>query len=247
MESKRYEWPDNIRGFTLISMIFYHAVWDIVYLFDVEWTWFQSGLAYLWQQSICWTFIFLSGFCWSFGRNKMRRGIIVFLAGMVVSLVTVIAMPGSLILFGVLTFLGTAMLVMILLEPLCRKGKPLIGFAVSLLLFLLLRNINDGNLGFEAAEVMAVPKELYANDVSTFLGFPKKGFFSTDYFSFFPWFFLFQAGYFGYRIAKEREWLRFLKGSQIPVLGTVGKHSLVVYLIHQPVVYGVLYVFFYFV
>ena len=57
---KRLELIDTIRGLTLISMIVYHFVWDMVYLYGAEWTWFEDST--LWQQSICQTFVILSGF-----------------------------------------------------------------------------------------------------------------------------------------------------------------------------------------
>lgn len=238
MERQRYHLLDNIRGATLISMVLYHAVWDIVYLFDARWTWFRSDLAYVWQQSICWTFIFLSGFCWNFGKHKLRRGLIVWGAGFVVSLVTVYVTPESLIIYGVLTFLGTAMLLMIVLDPLCKKCNSVVGLIVATVLFLLLRNVNDRNIGFEALEVMALPDEMYANMTTTFLGFPMKGFFSTDYFSLIPWFFLFLMGYFTSLVLKEKNGYEGLVGKKTPVLGWIGKNSLWIYMLHQPVVYG---------
>jgi len=240
MESKRYYVLDNIRGITLISMILYHAVWDIVYIYDVSWGWFRSDLAYVWQQSICWTFILLSGFCWSFGRHKLRRGILVFGAGLLVSLVTVFVVPDSLIIYGVLTFLGTSMLLMLLLEPLCKKGNPVLGCMIVIILFVLFRNVNDGNIGFEAVEVMSLPDDLYANMATTFLGFPVRGFFSTDYFSLVPWFFLFQTGYFINRVLEEKKGMKYLTGKKIPVLGWMGRNSLWIYMLHQPIVYGIL-------
>lgn len=241
MDRKRYYVLDNIRGITLISMILYHTVWDLVHIHDINLTWFRSDAAYIWQQSICWTFILLSGFCWPLGRHKLRRGILVFGAGLLVSLVTVYVIPESLIIYGVLTFLGTAMLLMLLLESLCKKGNPLIGLIVTAVLFVLLRNVNEGNLGFEAVEVAALPDGLYANMVTTFFGFPMRGFFSTDYFSIIPWFFLFQVGYFANRICLERDCMKYLKGKKIPVLGWFGENSLWIYMAHQPIVYGILF------
>ena len=76
---KRYHVLDEIRGLTLISMILYHASWDMVYLFGKNWIWFESTAGYVWQQSICISFILLSGFCWNFGRKKLKRVIILFI------------------------------------------------------------------------------------------------------------------------------------------------------------------------
>ena len=69
----RLDLLDSIRGATLLSMAAYHTVWDLVYLFGVQWDWYKGGLGFLWQQSICWTFIFLSGFCWPLGRRPLKR------------------------------------------------------------------------------------------------------------------------------------------------------------------------------
>ena len=52
---------DALRGLTLVSMIAYHACWDLVYLVHADWDWYRGTGAYIWQQSICWTFILLSG------------------------------------------------------------------------------------------------------------------------------------------------------------------------------------------
>jgi len=83
MTAKRYSALDGIRGLALLNMIAYHAVWDLVYLFDFHLQWYQSEGAYIWQQCICWTFIFLSGFCEPLGKEKLKRGITVFSLGLV--------------------------------------------------------------------------------------------------------------------------------------------------------------------
>ncbi|MDE7404312.1 MAG: DUF1624 domain-containing protein, partial [Lachnospiraceae bacterium] len=68
-KSFRYGVLDGIRGFVVISMILYHACWDLVYIFGKDWSWYRGRGAYIWQQSICWSFILLSGFCWSLGKK----------------------------------------------------------------------------------------------------------------------------------------------------------------------------------
>ena len=104
---KRYHLLDSLRGLTLISMILYHGTWDLVYLYGVDWQWYHGTLAYAWQQSICWTFILLSGFCWNMVRHHLMRGLMVFGGGAIITLVTLIAMPENRVVFGVLTLLGS--------------------------------------------------------------------------------------------------------------------------------------------
>ena len=54
-----------------------------------------------------------------------------------------------------------------------------------------------------------------------------------------PWLFLFWAGYFLQKMV-GRERMEPLHASVCPPLGWMGRHSLLLYLLHQPVIYGVL-------
>ena len=49
LNKNRYYILDAIRGFALLNMILYHASWDLVYMFDVNWSWYRSNGAYIWQ------------------------------------------------------------------------------------------------------------------------------------------------------------------------------------------------------
>uniref|UniRef100_UPI0040567633 heparan-alpha-glucosaminide N-acetyltransferase n=1 Tax=Acetatifactor sp. TaxID=1872090 RepID=UPI0040567633 len=239
-EKKRYEYLDILRGITLISMILYHTMWDLVYIAKIKIDWYPSEGAYIWQQSICWTFILLSGFCWSFGRQKWKRAFLVFSGGMIITLVTSLVMPNQRVMFGVLTFLGSSMFVMIPLEKVLKKCPASMGAIISAVLFLLTKNINRGFFGIGELQWFELPKSWYdRGDVMTFLGFLDKDFHSTDYFSFFPWIFLFIAGYFLYRIITEHRLLGIsglMKLKNRP-LAFIGRHSLLIYMLHQPVIY----------
>lgn len=243
---KRYVRLDDIRGITLVSMILFHAVWDLVYIFGMDWHWFYTNVAFVWQQSICWTFILLSGFCWSFGKRKLRRGLIVSGAGILISFVTEVFMPDQRIRFGILTFLGLAMLVLIPLEKCLQKLSAELGLAVCLVAFMLLYGINDGYIGILGfVELLHLPEALYhLGDVATFMGFTDMWFYSSDYFSVLPWLLLFLTGYFCYRVSAEKGWLVVLaeQKSWGRFWNVCGKKSLLIYMLHQPVVYGVLLV-----
>lgn len=107
---------DELRGLDLISMMLYHGMWDLVYLFGVSAPWYGSWQGELWQQSICWVFLLLSGFCLPLGRHPVKRGAMVFGCGALVTAVTLIFMPADVVWFGVLTLLGSAMIITGLLE-----------------------------------------------------------------------------------------------------------------------------------
>lgn len=234
----RYALLDELRGLDLVSMMLYHACWDLVFLFDVNMRWYAGTPGRLWQQTICWVFILLSGFCAPFGRYMLRRGTVVFSAGAVVTLATLVFMPEGRVIFGVLTFLGAAMLLTGVLEPLLKKVMPAVGLAVSAVLFAVCYPVGLGWVGLGGWKLM-LPQSLYANYFTAFLGFYPDWFYSADYFGLLLWLFLFWAGYYLHKVVGRRR-MEPLRRPVCPALGWMGRHSLLLYLLHQPVIYGVL-------
>ena len=245
-EKVRLHLLDAFRGFLLIHMIAFHGMWNLVYLFGVSAPWYRDTPGYLWQQFICWSFILLSGFCFFMSRSHLKRGLLVFGGGAIVSLVTALFMPDSRILFGVLTCIGSCMLLMIPTEKLTNKIPAHLGALFSFCLFLLLRNCGSGTLGFEKLVICRLPEALYRNNLTAYLGFPHRSFFSTDYFPLIPWFFLYLTGCFLFRLGNHSGWNEklFAKG-RLPLLSNLGRRSLLVYLLHQPVLYGLSMLYFY--
>lgn len=235
MKRERLYLLDGLRGVTLLSMIAYHGMFDLVELYNVPVRWFWKTPGYVWQQSICWTFILLSGFCWNLGRSPLRRGLIVSAGGAVITAVTFLFMPSERILFGILTFTGAAMLVMIPLSRILERMAAWIGLMGSGILFFLTRNVNRGYWGFEALTLGKVPDAFYRGLPMTFLGFPEPGFFSGDYFSFIPWIFLYLCGYFLYRAVMKYGPVKRILQCRTGFLEWIGRNSLILYMLHQPV------------
>ena len=249
---------DEIRGITLISMILYHFMWDLVYLAGFNFSWYTSLVGHIWQKSICISFIIISGFCFSMGKNRIKRGFIVFLSGALVSMVTLLVMPENRVVFGVLTFLGTASFIMIPVDKAHRKleerlDKITLNLTMiigSLLLFIAFFNVNAGYIFFPLKTEL--PRYLYKGYAATFMGFPDNTFFSTDYFAIIPWIFIYMFGYYVYRLyisgqaentEKKQETNRFisvreyLMKDRFKYMSLIGKYSLIIYLLHQPLLY----------
>lgn len=155
-----------------------------------------------------------------------------------VTAVTLVFMPGGRVVFGVLTFLGTAMLLTGVLEPLLKKVMPAVGLAVSAVLFAVCYPVGSGWVGLGGWKLM-LPQSLYANYFTAFFGFYPDWFYSADYFGLLPWLFLFWAGYYLHKAVGRRR-MEPLRRPVCPALGWMGRHSLLLYLLHQPVIYGVL-------
>lgn len=243
-KARRLAGLDTIRGITLLSMMLYHTCWDLVFLFGKKIPGYSGFGGYVWQQSICWTFILLAGFCWSLGHHRLKRGLIVFGSGILITFVTLLVMPESRVIFGVLTLIGSCMLLMIPMEKLLLKVRTEIGLTGSFLLFLLFRNVNTGYLGSGNWNILKLPDGFYENLFTTYLGFPQKGFFSADYFSLLPWFFLFLTGFYLYQFVQKNHMMEKLFSWRVPGFDVIGRHSLLIYLLHQPAVFGISWLLF---
>jgi uncharacterized membrane protein len=227
---------DMLRGFSVLSMAAYHTLYDLVYLFGWRLPWYTGRPGYLWQQSICWAFILVAGASLRHSRRWARHGWTVFGCALVLTLVTFLVMPEMLVSFGVLHMLGLCMLLAAGIRPLPEKVPPVLGFAVCAALFVLLKGLPEGFVGLLDWPLIRLPGAWYGTPVLFWLGLPGAGFFSSDYFPLFPWLFLFFAGYFGWAPLKSR--FAPKPGGKNP-LALAGRHSLAVYMAHQPVIYGV--------
>ena len=235
----RLELLDTVRGFTMISMTLYHGVWDLVYIRGFSMPWYRGQAAFIWQQSICWTFILLSGFCLPFSKRPFRRGLQVFGGGLIVSAATLLLMPQDRVVFGVLTFIGSAMLLTAALkEPVLSRIPAAGGLIPSMLLFVFTYGVNAGGFGVFRRILLPLPPQLYSGYLMTFLGFTDPTFYSTDYFSLIPWLFLFLTGYYlNGCMTKAGVLRRPVMRRGVPVLSALGRHSLLYYLLHQVILY----------
>ena len=224
---KRFAILDTYRGFVILNMIAFHFLYDVFMAFGVDRTWYFQPVNRIWQQFICWSFILLSGWVWPYGASKaLKRGIFLNICGLIITAVTAIATPSQIVIFGVLNFLGCAVLLMIPLEKILKKIPSLVGLLAFFVLFMIFYYCNTWSIGIES--ILLIP-----------IGFPTRGFFSSDYFSILPWFFLYVTGYYLGRILENKKGFLRISDVKIPVLDIIGRKSIWIYLIHQPLCYGI--------
>ena len=224
---KRFAILDTYRGFVIINMIAFHFLYDVFMAFGVDRHWYFQPVNRFWQQYICWSFILLSGWVWPYGASKaLKRGIFLNICGLGITAVTAIALPSEIVIFGVLNFLGSAVLLMIPLEKLLKRIPSALGFFIFFALFIRFYYCNTWSMGIES--ILLIP-----------IGFPTRGFYSSDYFSILPWFFLYVTGYYLGRILESKKGFLRINGVKIPVLDIMGRKSVWIYLIHQPICYGI--------
>lgn len=236
MEKKRLYLLDSARGLLIISMILYHLIYDLYYIYHYDISWFASLGGRLWQKISCYGYIILSGYCFSLGKRHIKRGAFLILCGTIITIITACFMPDEAIYYGILTFYGLATLITHLLDKALKKGNPIGGISLSILLFNILYNIPKGSI-----MKASVPDILYEARLLTFLGFPYEGFKSSDYFPLIPWYFMFLVGYYLYMLTKDNKKTQAILSIRIPLLDTLGRKALIIYLVHQPLIVLILH------
>ena len=114
-----------------------------------------------------------------------------------------------------------------LIRPALQKVPDVWGIAICLVLFAL---------------TWSVPKAVYPLPYLAWLGFPGAGFISGDYYPLVPFVFMYLTGFFTARAAQASsiEAPAWTYANPIPALASLGRHALPFYLLHQPVILGVL-------
>ncbi|MGN0521145.1 MAG: heparan-alpha-glucosaminide N-acetyltransferase domain-containing protein [Eubacterium sp.] len=241
---KRIYLLDELRGFAILCMIVHHFFLDIGDVLELQWG-YKIFDALCIIQPLFWAlFIIISGICSRLSRNTVKRGFIVLACGLAITFVTAVILPlfgfvGAQIYFGILHCLGICMIITGLLMPLIEKIDYRIGAVISLVLFFFTYGINSGTFFFGLIDL---PQSWYQYDWLCPLGVFSKDFYSADYFSVIPWIFVFLFGAFLGKLAKEEKLPEAMYKKRSKFLCFVGRNSLWVYMLHQPVLYVIMFI-----
>ena len=223
---KRIQIIDTFRGFTIISMVLFHLFYNINYYWPLN---IYDGTVFnkIWQLSIALSFFTLSGItsCFLSPKKNIKRGTTTSLIGFAITIITYIFAKEQLIIWGVLNGLGLSMIIGGLLKD---KINPKF-WPLFLLAFSFSYKIPAGFLSrycfFE---------KLYNLNLFP-LGFPSYGFYSNDYFPMIPWIFAFLAGLSLGKFLLAKNFYNFDTNDNF--LAKIGRHSLLIYLSHQIILY----------
>lgn len=240
---RRIYFLDELRGFALLAMVVHHALYDVGFVLGYQWGYAAFDFLCLLQPIFWGIFIITSGICSRLSRNTLKRGAIVLGCGLAVTLVTAVIMPligitGAEIYFGILSCLGACMIITGLMMKPIEKINPIAGMVGAAVLFTIFYSVGGGGLLFK---LIKLPHALYSTNWLMPLGFYKEGFFSADYFPLLPWLFMFLFGAFLGSYARAGAFPQTLYKSRSKALQAIGRNSLWVYLLHQPVLYAIMY------
>jgi uncharacterized membrane protein len=228
----RFDEIDGLRGFAIAQMVVYHLCYDLNHF---GWTHFPIGLALnwkIWQVSIISAFLLLTGISlvlrdsfkpsW---QDFWRRWIQIAASALAVSLGSYLIFPESYIFFGILHFISIALILGRLVLPLGAYNL-ILGFLVIVL------GLNLSHPFFDGVG-------------AKWIGLVTKEPFTQDFVPIFPWLGVVLIGcglgsiWRSYNF-KKPQWRALFSQSCPRFFVWMGKHSLAIYLIHQPILFGLL-------
>lgn len=232
---------DEIRGFCVFCMVFDHALFTLGYVFYHGFSQKMFDiLAYI-SPLFALTFVLISGVSCILSRNNLNRGIKILCAAFVVTLFSLFIMSDAPIIFGVLHLLGCCAVLYAVTEKLIEKIPASLGLILCLVLFLFTYNTDRGYLGFEPL-CIHLPQKLYEQEFLMVFGFRPTYSAYSDYFPLLPWMFAFFSGVFAGRKLKEQNLPEGIYKSRVPFFSLLGTNAFFVYLVHQPLIFGVYYI-----
>lgn len=227
----RIGWLDAFRGLALLAMASYHLTWDFEYFGYLMPGTAGHGLPKLYARGIATTFLFLAGLGLVLAhRNGLRtRPFLVRLgkvtgAAAAITLVTWFTIPEGFIHFGILHQIALASVVGLVF----LRVPPLLTLVV-------------------AAGVVALPmlyrSPFFDHPALWWVGLQEQPRLSFDYVPFFPWFAPVLAGIAAGNTATVRRWIEALPapGRFFRPFAFAGRHSLIVYLLHQIPLFGLVW------
>lgn len=240
MANKRIHLLDELRGFCVLLMVVYHAFYTLGYM--IGWTvcrdlfWFFMPV----EPIFAGVFIALCGYSCHLSHSNLRRGLLLAAVAVGMSAVLYVTMPDSMIWFGVLHLLAVCILLFTATRSAIERIPMPVGVLVCIALFLLTHQLpladGAGYFGYRGWFMLPTP-DLGAWAYPIGMGYAD----GMDYFPLLPWMFVFFGGAF---LGKRTDRLpAFCYRRHVRPLAFLGRHALIVYLVHQPVIYGLAWLF----
>jgi uncharacterized membrane protein len=235
-QSRRLAWLDIARGLAVVAMIAYHTAWDLSELRLVETDVRTSGGWSLFARAIAATFLALSGVGLVLAHRGgvrpaafARRLAVIGAAALAVTVATRFVFPDSYIFFGILHCLALSSLLALPFTRLPALAAAAAAAAVW---------AGPSLLTWAALEVKALDWPVLA-----FLGLGSTVPVTNDYVPVFPWSGFVLAGVALARSVRLPATGKASSGLSRPgrALAFAGRHSLAIYLLHQPLIFGALF------
>lgn len=242
----RIRFLDELRGFAVFCMIFYHAFFILGSFFDAQWAndFFDFFMPV--QPFFAGIFIFVCGISCTLSKNNLKRGAVLLAVALGMTLVTAVIMPkfGFVeceIYFGILHFLSVSIIIYALLSRRIGRLHPFAGLLLCAVFYAFTSDIGNGVLAYGELIKFTLPASLFDSDILMPLGIYSPSFYSADYFPLFPDIFIFLAGVFSGVYLKAKGYPAWSYEKRIPFFGFLGRNALIIYIVHMPVIFAAAY------
>jgi uncharacterized membrane protein len=229
---KRFWEIDFLRGIVIIGVVVFHFLYNLNYFYDTNIPLFR-GFGNLCQKTGVFVLLFLVGISLSISKVQKKapfteyllRGSKTLGCAMLITIVTMFIYPKNYVIFGILHLIGTATILAYFFRDF--KYVNLILGVVIIILGIQLKKYTATNNWFLA------------------FGITSSTFSTLDYFPLLPWFGVVLIGLFigGSIYDLDKRKFKFIdepKNSLINSFCFIGRHSLLIYLFHPPLFYGLL-------
>jgi uncharacterized membrane protein len=219
--NKRIWELDFLRAVAIVLMVIFHFVYDLNEFVGLDIN-YMSGFWY-WEGKIsALLFMFVAGISSGLSKNTVRRGFKVFGFGMVITLATFIFLREEYVRFGILHFLGFCMIIF-----------PLLYWMKNWMLILV--------AGLLAFAYIPVQDAIVNTSLLIPIGIMYKGFVSMDYYPLIPYLPVFIIGVLVYKLYYTNKRSLFNFTIENKYISTLSKNSLMIYLLHQPIILAIIF------
>ena len=229
---------DLVRGVSVVSMVLFHLCYDLRFIAGHNLEWFEPPLQDVWRCSISWVFLFIAGCMCTLSRNNLRRALEYGGVALAIWVVTTIVSVDTPISFGIIYCMSACTLVAWALQRIGALPRGRIAALVLFVGFVALLGLSDGTIGIGPCK-LDLPQELTSVEGLAWLGLPSASFSSGDYYPLLPYLLIYLCGAAMGARWKERGYPAWAYSASFAPLNFVGRHALLVYVIHQPVILGV--------
>ncbi len=235
-KKKRIEILDFLRGLAMIYVMLYHLLYDLVYYKNIDIPFWGTEWFEWVHQFFLWILFAVSGICTAFSRDIIKRGAVIYIMGSGLTIVSNLFAGDNAFVFGVLSFFGMMMIISGLIKPITDKIDWRVFLAVSILLYIVffdfVREQGTLHLIFTDLKIPLPRDRLYIYPI----GITSSYFRSLDYFPLVPNGFVYLAGLALAKPVKDRLLPKAFYGEiKLKAINFIGRHSLIFYIVHQPV------------
>ncbi|NLP14431.1 MAG: DUF1624 domain-containing protein [Clostridium sp.] len=207
---------DMLRGILVVFLIILHTIFDLEFFYNIP-LGYNTGFIYIFGRIVATSFILISGISTVFSRNSFKRGMIVLSTALFVTLATYFFDNEYFVIFGILHLLG----ICIMVSPLLKKLSYTWLFILSILL---------------ALSYLVIPYVKTTHNFFFIFGIHNGEISSSDYYPILPWAWVFVLGIaLGKILYREKKSIFKFSVKENP-LNFLGRYSLWIYVIHQPVI-----------